>query len=599
MTKSKKIISILMAAAVLACLGVSAFADAGTAHTITISNSDATEAHAYTAYQVFVGTYDESTGTLSDAVWGSGVNSAALLADLQGDALYASCNSAADVTNVLTGLADNSSELRSFAAYVDANLATIAGSASGSAASDAVINVTGDGYYYVKDTSASLSNDTYSDYILLVEGDVRVEAKDSDCVTSEKKVKDVNDSTGVESAWQDSADYDIGDAVPFKITGTVGADYANYTAYQYIFHDHMENGLTFNANSVVVYVDGSQITSGYSVVADAADGCTFEIVFADLKATPAAANSEITVEYTATLNDGAVIGNVGNSNYMNVQYSNNPTNPDSLGATPQDKVKVFTYDAIIYKIDENGGALAGADFKLEKWIEDASYAEGGYWAEIDKYVDPQASGTQGRILMVNGIVVDYVTATNGDVYIHFKDYNTNGVYDDIYLKLNNLEAIESIVEAGTPTGLYAYQQSTEGVFELATGRWSYTVESISRAAGADSTFEWKGIDDGVYRISEIATPSGYNAIAPIEFTVEAAHDADGDDPALTALTGAGNSISFTNESGILSASIQNHRGAVLPSTGGIGTTIFYTVGALLVVSAGVLLVVKKRMGETK
>ena len=54
-------------------------------------------------------------------------------------------------------------------------------------------------------------------------------------------------------------------------------------------------------------------------------------------------------------------------------------------------------------------------------------------------------------------------------------------------------------------------------------------------------------------------------------------------------------LSGTVESGILSADIKNAKGATLPSTGGIGTTIFYVVGGALVVGAGVTLITKKRM----
>ena len=100
----------------------------------------------------------------------------------------------------------------------------------------------------------------------------------------EKKVKEKNDSTGAESDWQDAADYDIGDNVPFQLTGTVDAKYDNYGSYYYAFHDTMSDGLTFNADSVTVTVDGTAVTTGYEVVTeDLDDSCTFEVRFADLK----------------------------------------------------------------------------------------------------------------------------------------------------------------------------------------------------------------------------------------------------------------------------------------------------------------------------
>ena len=109
------------------------------------------------------------------------------------------------------------------------------------------------------------------------------------------------------------------------------------------------------------------------------------------------------------------------------------------------------------------------------------------------------------------------------------------------------------------------------------------------------------MDDGDYKLEETVTPPGYNTMEPIEFTITAEHDADSADPKLENLEADVTSGSeelafeFSAESGIIHAEIENLPGTVLPETGGMGTTVFYIVGGLMVAAAVVLLVTKKRM----
>lgn len=117
-----------------------------------------------------------------------------------------------------------------------------------------------------------------------------------------------------------------------------------------------------------------------------------------------------------------------------------------------------------------------------------------------------------------------------------------------------------------------------------------------------TSFEWKGLDDGTYKLVEVVTPENYNPIAEQIFTVTAAHDETSDNPQLTGLTGEkadGSVITMTTSTtdGSLTTDIVNRIGSQLPSTGGIGTKIFYTLGAVLVLVAGVLLITRKRMHE--
>ena len=128
------------------------------------------------------------------------------------------------------------------------------------------------------------------------------------------------------------------------------------------------------------------------------------------------------------------------------------------------------------------------------------------------------------------------------------------------------------------------------------GTWTSTATATLDEEGTQFTFT--GLDDGVYRLTETKTPDGYNTIDPIIFTVVATHDEEADEPALKSLNGTAETgeITFTavvNE-GSLSTTVINESGTILPETGGIGTKIFYAVGAVLMIGAAVILISRKR-----
>ena len=237
------------------------------------------------------------------------------------------------------------------------------------------------GYYLIKDKDNTVGgNDANTLYITKVVDDVTISPK-SDVPSFQKKVKDTNDTTGDTSNWQDSADYDIGDEVPFQLKATLPSNYADYKTYYLAFHDVEEKGLSFNPNSVKVAVNGTSVdASNYTVktAKDLTDGCTFEVVFTDLKTAVAAKNgSEITVDYTSTLTANANLGNQGNVNKARLQFSNNPNSEQGgestpTGETPWDNVIVFTYEVVVNKVNENKEALKGAAFKLEKKLKDGT-----------------------------------------------------------------------------------------------------------------------------------------------------------------------------------------------------------------------------------
>ena len=502
----KKLASLLLALVMVFALATTAFAEE-TTYSITINNS--TAGHTYEAYQIFTG--DLSGTTLSNIKWGSSVSNAASLSD------------AATVAEKLDTNYTGTDKMTVADLLEMITLGTPAAD-SGETSNPYVISGLAAGYYLVKDKDGSLTgdNDSYTEYIVKVVGNVTATPKSS-VPTVEKKVADTNDSTGVTSGWQDSADYDIGDSVPFQLKATLANNVSSYTTYKVVFHDTLSKGLTYN-NDAKVYIDGTE-TNGFTVTATVnADGTTTLTVSCDdVKALGAGNSSVITVEYTAKLNENAVLGSTGNPNKVKLEYSNNPnkseTGDNETGETPKDVVIVFTYKTIINKVDSENKPLTGAAFKLEKLI-----------------------------------------------------------------------------------------KGKDGAADTWTTVKEFTVDETT------TSFTFSGLDDGQYKLTETKTPAGYNTIDPIYFVIEATHDATADTPALTVLKAYltdenGNKKTEVKDgetvnidlgtvdltAGSITTTVVNKSGSELPSTGGIGTTIFYVLGGVLVLAAVVLLVTKKRM----
>ena len=501
----KKLASLLLVLVMVFALATTAFAEE-TAYSITINNS--AKDHTYEAYQIFTG--DLSGTTLSNIVWGSGVSEAGQTA--LGDA-------AAKAETLKT-----EADAKAFAKAVAPYLTTAAGSANTVTDGKYVISGLAAGYYLVKDQDGSLTgdNDSYTEYIIQVVGNVTATPK-SDVPEVQKKVKDINDSTDTtKTDWQDSADYDIGDSIPFQLKATLADNVSSYTTYKVVFHDTLSKGLTYN-NDAKVYIDGTE-TNGFAVTATVnADGTTLTVSCDDVKALSAVNSSAITVEYTAKLNENAVLGSAGNPNEVYLEYSNNPnkseTGDNETGNTPKDVAIVFTYKTIINKVDSENAPLTGAAFKLEKLI-----------------------------------------------------------------------------------------KGKDGAADTWTTVKEFTVDETT------TSFTFSGLDDGQYKLTETKTPAGYNTIDPIYFVIEATHDETADAPTLKTLNAYLTDANGTKQTemkdgesvnidlgtvdltaGSITTTVVNKSGAQLPETGGIGTTIFYVLGGVLVLAAVVLLVTKKRM----
>ena len=357
----KKLMAALLAVAMVCAMAIPAFADgssststaAVTLYTITAPKNG----HTYEIYQIFTGDYDAlQPSMLTNIKWGKNGTGTA------GDAVE---QTVLDALSKVASYTSDSDKLDVIEKYVTLTnpVETITNGGS--------VEVVG-GYYLIKDQDGSVpSSETYTPYIVSVVGNVTIEPKSNEVPKFTKKLKDTNDTTGVITGWQDSADYDIDDKIPFRLQGTVSKDFDSYKTYYYAFHDVEEKGLTFDPSSVKVFVGdeetGTKIdASNYTVVTNPADGCTFEIVFDDLKNIHSVtAKSIITVTYESTLNGNAVLGAQGNVNTAKLEYSNNPRG-NGTGTTPWDNVIVFTYKVVVNKVDQDNSPLVGAQFTLTK-----------------------------------------------------------------------------------------------------------------------------------------------------------------------------------------------------------------------------------------
>lgn len=567
MKKARKLTAVLLSLVMLLALVVPA--SAAENYSITIHNDKT--GHTYEAYQIFAGTVssDEETNgetggpMLGDITWGSGVDGGALLAALKAadEEKYDACTTAADVAEALGAEGATAADAAAFADIAAQHLtATVAGTATApNDDGNYIIQGLPAGYYLVKDQDGSLEGDadTATDYIVQVLGNVTMDPKDSDIPTVLKKVYDeefaVNDEEGTYgTGYNDVADWDIGDRVPFKLIAAVPQNIDSYEEYTFIFHDTLSAGLTLDPESLHVYVTETtnanineflpQNEDLYDVSDVDVDG-SFTVTIPNIKALNShdhAANF-IIVAYDAILNANAEIGLDGNPNSVSLEFSNDP-NGDGLGRTAEDTVIVFTYELDGTKVDGK----------------------------------TQAALQNAKFVLLNGAKTEAAMVVDGKVKEWVK-VATEAAADDVQMP-----------------------ETYEGWLEL-----NQQHNGLILTSAEGGTFKIAGLDDGTYFLREIQAPNGYNLLEEDVQLVITATTANGQDwnsgfatDALTGLTIAVDNDAAQNgvlDTGIVNVTVENNGGATLPETGGMGTTLFYIIGGLLVVGAGILLVVRIRM----
>lgn len=573
MKRMKKIVSILLAMVMVLGMSLTVFATEGGGDVTTpdISNTpdegsrsgagDNTETpgsvtHTYEIYQIFTGDYAD--GVLSNIKWGQNGTGT------EGEKV---ATSVLDELEAVKDATSDTAKLAVIQKYTNLNSTPIR---TGSETTYTNLPV---GYYLVKDKDGSLTgtNVGYTLYVTQVVNGTLTFAPKADVPTTDKKIVEGENKVETNEA-------SIGDEVNYEITGTMPSNIADYKTYYYMFTDTLSKGLTYKDNSIRVTVNGVDVTNYfYKGVGtyDATAGTTIEVGILDLKALslltdPAVGeitkDTEVVLTYTATLNENAVIAGDGNPNDVKLSYSNDPNNsgngstppPENpnkpvpthpTGETPKIEVVTYTTELTILKTDEDNKFLPGVEFTL--------------------------TGNGVNIVLVTEET--FTEAADGE-YWKLKDgtYTTTAptVADD---ETDNTADYESTTTKYKKTTSVVAKGNTE------------TKTDVVGVVGADGTVTFKGLGAGEYTITETKTLPGYNTIDPIKFTLTFN---------ATAKTFVSDNDKVTvGTDNMLDTSIVNQKGSLLPSTGGIGTTIFYVVGGILVIGAGILLVAKKRMSN--
>lgn len=225
------------------------------------------------------------------------------------------------------------------------------------------------GYYIVDEVSEV--GGTHSAASLCIVNTANPEAEvniKSDYPTVIKKIQEDDDQAKVgNEGWNDIADYEIGQNVPYKYESTM-PNANGYDTYYYAWHDKMDEALTFDKNSVSIkiYADGSESSKSYTLKANEftvntnpGNGESFIIAVNDMKAIidrefdnfnalkENTYGQKIVLTYQAKLNDRAAAdtGRPGFENDVRLEFSNNPDHDSegSTGYTPWDTVVCFTY----------------------------------------------------------------------------------------------------------------------------------------------------------------------------------------------------------------------------------------------------------------
>ena len=494
MKLSRKILSLVLALVMVMGLAATAFAEEGggatTKGSITITN--AVVGQTYTIYQILdLESYNDSanayaykaTTTWNDFIMSGDIKDTYVKVDTQG---YVTWKDGAN----------EAAFAKAAQKYARDNSITNQGNVT---ADTTTVSFTGLdlGYYLVDSTLGTLcSLDTTNPRVVMKEK--------NEAPTNVKTVEE--DFTG---DYGNTNDADIGQTVNFKsvITARPGAE-------KYVFHDIMSKGLTLDKASIkingvaVTDSDGNDVAGDDYTVSypsgEGADGCTFEIAFDQSYLNTITKATTITITYSATLNENAVIAGEGNLNTSKLSYgdsSNTQTTPDSETRTYTWKLPIYKY----HKDGETQTALAGAEFILYKGSE------------------------ENRV----------------------------------------------------------YAQVTDGKL---TGWTETKAEATTLVSDDAGMIAVEGLDADTYYLEETKAPGGYNKLAgPVKVVIS--HDVTDEGVHMTHTLKQGT----TDVEKVDKVKIENKSGTELPSTGGIGTTIFYVLGSILVIGAAVLLITKKRM----
>jgi len=302
----------------------------------------------------------------------------------------------------------------------------------------------------------------------------------------------------------------------------------------------------------------------------------------------------ILVDYTMTLTDTATIDGAGNKNYSqfgvdyveegdrDYEYTSDHTPQDNPPDEPKqpdskkekDDATVFTYAIAIKKVDEDGDALVGAEFQIRGVKKVTQMSDG--WYKVEEYDHSDQNYYQEANLKTdkNGLLV-------------VDGFQTKWVLDVLETKApdgyNRLT--EAVQVKPVKTGTDATNTTTTITYDENGEVTSTTTETVYKKDGAVIGKTVKVNDEITYYNgdgNELANKAAFDALFN--------GNTDLLDP-----TKAKEAVVAKTSAAIAELEVINQKGTELPSTGGIGTTIFYVVGAILVIGAGVILITRRRM----
>ena len=562
----KKSLALLLALMLVLALGTTAFA--AESYSITVKNPNTSISMAgntYSAYKLFNVTYSDVTETSGNYAY----TVTEEFKDFEytvGDTTY----KGETLITYLATLEDNAEALDTFAEAAlkyakDNNIATAGSVTAGAGATEATISVPSAGYYLVAGSATAPDNQTVVAACSLTTTDPTAEVTvKADVPSIEKKIVEGDNLVPANTA-------SIGDTVTFQLSSKV-PNMKGYEEYFFVMNDTLSEGLTYNGNdTMTVKVNGVELTkgAGYDVEVD---GQNITIIFKNFIQYKDQTGTAVTVTYSATLNEKANLSPTeGNPNTVTLTYSNNPNaqgtgtpgNPDkpgegdATGTTPQSRTKTYVTGIKINKVDgqDSTKKLVGAKFEIK--------------------------GTALKVVLTN---TEMFKASESGTYYMLKD--------------------GSYTAAGPTDDNAASYDSTTQKYEKVTVVTKDTVATEINTVGytnADGVLTFAGLNAGTYVITELVAPSGYNLLKDsITVTINENADMDSANWSVTEKVGDKDATTLSaGDDNLFSFNVENNSGSVLPSTGGMGTTLFYILGGLLVVGAGVVLVTKKRMSKSE
>ena len=593
MKTMKKLFALLLAVLMVMGMATTAMAaDYPVNYTITVNN--AVEGHTYAAYQIFTGKLDSTTGVLTDIQWGDGVKGETLVENLRkssdtgyplmkvnGVNPFASLPaynpdepevSAKAVANVMAnGWSYYESEIMAFADVLTGYLTGVKSTSTFTAPDKYVINVDKTGYYLIKDEDA-LGTDGATDYLLLLTlpndankaNNTNVNPKVSaptfnktvhhtlegtygkfiDSEVSDSALENIKDANGVVNTTK-LDNLATSNAVWFKLETTLPSLFKNYHQYHLEFSDILPAGLkpvegSSKNNIYLLHESGEKrvLTAQTSIVEQVDGSYKVTLNLGDIKTQLADVtlnlDDTIVIKYAATLEPGAKLGteNNGNQNVATMTYSNDMNQKTGVGTL---KTATMTSSASVYTYQAT-------------------------FTKVDSATKNPLGGAQFHLFRNRTI--------GNELVRHYAVIDANGYITD-WLSPDDIE------EGKQPSVLT-----------------SAPVDADPNTK-TDGTFTVKGLDSLSYHLEEIEAPTGYDKMKePVLFTINAPVE----NQTLTGLsmTVEGTTNNGVLETGIVTGQVNNTAGKVLPTTGGIGTTIFYIVGGVLVLGAGAAFVMKRR-----